>query len=169
MVAPILSKRRRRILASLYRTYGGVVQRRARQLLGTETEAEEVLQGVFVKLVEHPETLDRIRDPLAWFYVATTRASLNLIRNRKNRERLLEERGPTERPYSLSAEDSAAIGQALSALPDELASVFVYYYVDQMNHAEIAGIVGCSRRQVGYLLERARNQLAGLAIEGGDD
>ena len=30
-----------------------------------------------------------------------------------------------------------------------------------MTHTEVAGLLGCSRRQVGYLLERARLQAAG--------
>ena len=61
-----------------------------------------------------------------------------------------------------SIETAAFVQQALAALPDELSSTFVYYYVDQMTHSEIAGILGCSRRQVGNLLERAHAKLEQL-------
>ena len=44
--------------------------------------------------------------------------------------------------------------EALSTLDEELAGLAVYYYLDEMTHAEIAEQLGCSRRQVGYLLER---------------
>jgi RNA polymerase sigma-70 factor (ECF subfamily) len=40
-------------------------------------------------------------------------------------------------------------------MPDELAQVVVYAYVDEMTHQEIADVLRCSRRQVGNLLQRA--------------
>jgi DNA-directed RNA polymerase specialized sigma24 family protein len=39
-------------------------------------------------------------------------------------------------------------------MPEPLALVAVYYYVDELSHAEIARIMGCSSRHVGNLLER---------------
>jgi RNA polymerase sigma-70 factor, ECF subfamily len=60
------------------------------------------------------------------------------------------------------AESVAARGEGwiemrrmLAKLPDDLAQAVVYYYIDEMTHAEIAEQLGCSRRQVGNLLERA--------------
>ena len=67
-------------------------------------------------------------------------------------------------PYRLT--DTLVIGAFIEArscerfamlvphLDEELAQVAVHYYLDEMTHAEIADILGCSRRQVGYLLER---------------
>src|SRR4051812_368461 len=52
------------------------------------------------------------------------------------------------------SEQVATVRDLLSRLPDRLAEVAVYYYVDEMTHAEIAGILGCSRRHVGDILQR---------------
>ena len=41
-------------------------------------------------------------------------------------------------------------------LPDEVAAAVVYHHLDGMTPAEVAELLGCSRRQVGYLLERAQ-------------
>jgi RNA polymerase sigma factor (sigma-70 family) len=45
--------------------------------------------------------------------------------------------------------------EMLGRLPHDLAEVVVYYYLDEMTQDEIADQIGCSRRQVGHLLDRA--------------
>ena len=54
----------------------------------------------------------------------------------------------------VSAEELAVLHAELARLPEPLAQVAVYRYVDEMTHDEIARILGCSRRHVGDLLER---------------
>ena len=52
-----------------------------------------------------------------------------------------------------------AVRQLLARLPGELAAVVVYRHLDGMTQEEISTLLGCSRRQVGYLLERAHASL----------
>lgn len=152
-------------LSELYRRYGAVVRRRARQITGSDDEAQEVLQELFRTLVETPQALDEVREPVAWLYRATTHMCLNRIRNRKNRERILREQGEAPEAREGDAEAATVVKQALQGLPENLAVAFVYYYLDQMTHAEIATMLGCSRRQVGYLLEQAHAHLERLKRE----
>jgi RNA polymerase sigma-70 factor (ECF subfamily) len=147
---------------ALYQRFGAVVLRRARQITRCEHEAEEILQEIFQGLLEKPESLDRARNELAWIYGATTHLSLNRIRKGKNRERLLREKSPPPGPDSVCAENATLAQRALDALPDELSAAFVYRYLDEMTHGEIARILGCSRRQVGNLLDRAHERLERL-------
>ncbi len=149
-------------VASLYQRFGAVVLRRARQITRCEHEAEEILQEIFQGLLENPESLDRARSELAWIYGATTHLSLNRIRNSKNRDRLLREKSPPPGPDSVCAESATLAQRALSALPEELLEAFVYRYLHEMTHGEIAGLLGCSRRQVGNLLNRAHDRLERL-------
>jgi RNA polymerase sigma-70 factor (ECF subfamily) len=44
-------------------------------------------------------------------------------------------------------------------MPPDVAAAVVYHHLDGMTHAEVAELLGCSRRQVGYLLERAQSSL----------
>lgn len=158
-----MSVKHRKTVAELYRSHGAIVLRRARQITGSAEDAEEVLQEIFRGLLEQPKSLDRARSQVSWLYGATTHLCLNRIRNRKNRERLLRERMEPVYESGTSAESAALVRQALGTLPEELSDAFVYYYLDQMTHAEIAELVGCSRRQVGNLLERAHARLERLA------
>lgn len=142
----------------LYRSHAGTALRRARWLLGSEEDAREAVQHVFLGLVERPEQLDRFPSTVAWLYSAITHFCLNQLRNRRTRARLLAvamaPRG--DRVARPRGEALAAAAQLLDRLEPMLAEVAVYHYVDEMTHDEIAHVLGCSRRHVGNLLERAR-------------
>ncbi len=57
------------------------------------------------------------------------------------------------------ADALAEVRAVLGLRPDEVAAAVVYYHLDGMTYDEIAGQLGCSRRKVGYLLERAQDVL----------
>jgi RNA polymerase sigma factor (sigma-70 family) len=142
-------------VTAAYKTHGNVVLRRARQILGTD-DAEEVLQEVFIALAEDPDQFRGQSSLVSYLYSATTHACLNRIRNKKTRAALLTEKvAPSEEPRTdAGGETLAIVRDLLERVPDDLARVAVYYYVDEMTHDEIAEIMGCSKRQVGNLVER---------------
>jgi len=146
-------------LETLYRAHGHVVLRRARQLMGDEQEALDVLQDVFTSLVRRPEQFQGRSSFTTWLYSATTHRCLNQLRNRKTRQRLLDQRPPADAAPA-RAEDLAQARQVLARLPDRLAQVAVYTYFDEMTQDEIAEVLGCSRRQVGKLLQKVARQVA---------
>lgn len=147
---------------ALYRSYGHSVLRRARQILANDDEAGEVLQEIFVGLVARPEQFDGKSAPSTFLYSVTTHACLARLRNRKNRLRLIDEQ---VKPWTTdvdprSADTIAIIRAELAQLPEDEARAAVYYHLDGMNHAEIAEVLGCSRRHVGNLLERTADRLS---------
>ena len=147
---------------SLYRKYGHSVLRRARQIMANDDEAGEILQDIFVGLVARPEQFDQRSAPSTFLYAVTTNACLSRLRDRKNRMRLVDEQ---VKPWTTdidprSAEAASMVRGVLAQLPDEQARAAVYYHLDGMTHAEIADVLGCSRRHVGDLLERVADRLA---------
>lgn len=149
-----------RRLASVYRRHGPAVFRRAWQMLGVEADAHEVVQEVFLSLVERPEQFQQKSSVTTFLYSATTHACLNRLRNEKTRERLRKERladpgtAPEQQRGGLDAEQLLMLQQAVESMPDELAQVAIYYLVDGLTHREIARLLSCSRRHVGNLLAR---------------
>ncbi|NOU26502.1 MAG: sigma-70 family RNA polymerase sigma factor [Polyangiaceae bacterium] len=142
---------------ALYRSYGPVVLRRARRILGNADEAHEVLQEVFASLIDAPDQIPNNADLLNWFYAVTTHRCLNRLRDARNRARLLSQHGAAasdHKPASMDIE--VGVRAFLVELSDELARVAVFFFLDEMTHDEIAEVVGCSRRQVGYLLDQVR-------------
>jgi RNA polymerase sigma-70 factor (ECF subfamily) len=140
----------------LFRERGPMVLRRARQILGDTEEAREALQEIFAGFLGSGAGFAGRSSVTTWLYGVTTHHCLNRLRNRRTRERLLAERGAPQPAPPPTAEAIATAAELLARMPDELATVVVYYYLDEMSHAEIARLVGSSRRHVGDLVERAR-------------
>jgi len=139
----------------LYRKHAAGAFRRALRLLGSDADAAEVVQDVFVSLFERPEQF-RGGNMSAFLYSAVTHACLNLMRDQRNRYRLLVEHGETatQADPGKNPEWVLTARAVLEDMPEPLAQVAVYYYLDELSQHEIAEILGCSRRHVGDLLER---------------
>ena len=147
-----------------YREYAHSVLRRAQRLLGSAPEAHEVLQEVFMTLLESPQQFAGRSALLTWLYSATTHACLNRLRNARSRSALAERhREALLPPSSWCAPDQAAlVRRLLAGLREELAAVAVYHHLDRMTLDETAEALGCSRRKVAYLLAELREQLSGM-------
>lgn len=150
-------------LEDLYLRHGPAVLRRANTILGNSADAEDVLQDVFATVVAK---IDGFRGDSAvgtWLYQITTRACLDRIKVKKRRDALLEA-GSHQRPAQTheSTEIAPLLRNALAKLPRKLTTIAIYYYLDGMTHEEIAELLGCSRRKVGYLLDRFHSRASRL-------
>jgi len=143
-------------LDRIYRDHGHVVVRRARRLLGDEAEASEVLQEVFLSLLDRPGQFEGRSAVTTFLYAMTTNACLNRLRNRRRRARLLADVVSVDVRPDASHEASLDAALLLAQLPERLARVAIYYYLDEMTHEEIADVLGVSRRQVGNLVLRVQ-------------
>jgi RNA polymerase sigma-70 factor (ECF subfamily) len=155
----------RKVVEQHYREHGHMVLRRARALLREEQDAREVLQEVFMSLLDRPEQFEQRSSITTWLYVVTTNACLTRMRNQRTRQRLVDERADTlvPGPPGSDAERWAQVRQLLAKLPEELAAVAVHYFLDEMTQQEIAELIGCSRSQVGKLLDRIAVHTQGAA------
>ena len=148
--------KRRRELELAYRAHGPSVLRRARAILGNEAEAQEVLQDLFAGFAADPSALLDARSRVAFLYQATTHRCLNTIRNGRNRRRLIDARACELAPVrnDTAPEPRVLAHDMLLRLDEDTAKAAIFYFVDGMTHAEIAELLGCSRRHVGNLLQR---------------
>jgi RNA polymerase sigma factor (sigma-70 family) len=141
---------------ALYRSYGHSVLRRARQILGSDDDASDMVQEIFAGLVARPDQFAGRSAPSTFLYAVTTHACLARLRDRRNRVRLIEEH---VKPWLTdidrgTAETRTAVQAVLAQLPDDEATAAVYHHLDGMSHAEIAEVMDCSPRHVGKLLAR---------------
>lgn len=151
-------------LEALYVSHGAAVLRRARQLLGDEAEAQEVLHDVFTSLLEDPAQFAGRSSMMTFLYRMTTNAALGRLRRRRGRDRLLAENPSACEPARPAGPEALVELRArLLSLPDELSQVAVYYHMDEMTQDEIAELLGCSRQWVGKLLQRLAEHEPGRA------
>jgi RNA polymerase sigma factor (sigma-70 family) len=151
-------------VGALYAQHRAVVLRRAQQLLGSRTEAEDVAQEIFESMLTGKRDPEEARTPVAWIYTITTRVCLNRIRDGKNRSRLLEGQVLTSTTRAV-AERLTMLRSIIGRMPEDQARATVHYYMDEMSQDEIAELMGCSRRHVGHLLERAQTWLAAEGVQ----
>lgn len=137
----------------LYRVYGPLVLRRARAMLGEEQAARDAVHDVFVKVLGAFAEFRNEASPVTWLYRSTTNHCLNVLRARLRRPELpqQDEHDALARD-ELSVCDRLTLTTVLARVPEHLREIGVYYYLDQMSHEEIAGLMGLSRRTVGNRL-----------------
>ncbi len=146
-----------------YARYGPTLLRKARRMLGSAADAEDVVQSVFVDLVRRGQ---RGAD-LPYLFRAVTTRCLNHVRDRGNRARLLERQEPALRGLVRTRCDDQVIGMdLLTKLCDRLdpacAEVLVYRYFDDLTQDEIADMQSVSRKTVGARLARVREAVQAL-------
>jgi RNA polymerase sigma-70 factor, ECF subfamily len=161
-------------LASLVETYSALLFRVAHSILRNRTEAEDVVQDVFVRILEHRQSLPAIRDLRVWLI----RIAWNLAIDRRRRIRPAQfDEGFAE---SLVAKDllaDEALQEAqrmksvlyeMERLPRAERDVLLLSAVEELGAAEMAEIVGRSESAVRALLFRARTRLRERLEEGGN-
>lgn len=147
-------------LGALYTRGTPIVLRRARALSGDEQWSREVVQAVFVRVLERPSHLEEMRDPVQWLYRTTTRVCLERLRCTAGEALLPDHAACPEGPgASVASGSSVAIARLAASLPPPLDQVAIYAWLDGMGRSEIASVLGCSEAAAGRMLRSARQLL----------
>jgi RNA polymerase sigma-70 factor (ECF subfamily) len=149
-----------------YQRYGPALLRKAERVLQSREDARDVVQALFVDLLERGD--DANANDLSYLYRAVTNRCLNVIRDRNNRTRLLARqdavlRGPVRTSCEARAVDLDLLCKLASELDPESCEILVYRFVDDMGLEEIAQLTGKSRKTIGKRLDRVRNAVLRLS------
>jgi RNA polymerase sigma-70 factor (ECF subfamily) len=156
-------------LGTLFRDHYRGMFRVAYRITGSESDAEDVLQTVFVRLTPGWVNRDLSPNPRGFLYRAAINASLDLVRSRKRRNSVPLEVVDFEKDPKLSAaspEDELVdtelrelFREAVAKLEGRAAAAFVLRYYEGYDNRRIAEILGTSQLVVGVTLHRARTRL----------
>jgi len=147
-----------------YARYGPALLRKAERMLQDRDEAKDVVQGLFVDLLQRPGTpLD-----LPYLYRAVTHRCLNHLRDRRNRGALLANADQALRGLARTRLDDRVVDrQLLASLAERVDAqaweILVYHFVDDMTQDEIAALIGTSRKTVVRRLAVIREEARRLA------
>jgi RNA polymerase sigma-70 factor (ECF subfamily) len=150
----------------LFSNHCQFVYRTAYSVLRNRQDAEDVLQNLFLKLLERELPLDVTRNPQAYLYRAAVNLSLNVVRSRKH-EVATDDFRSLDRPMpEASFEDADSrreqLMQAIALLRPKAAEIVILRYAHDYSDAQIARMLGKSRGCVAVTLFRARARLKRL-------
>lgn len=161
-------------VADLYARYGRLVTHRVQRFFSGD-EVQEVVQEVFLRVLDQASSFRGASSPATWLFQVTTRHCLNRLRDAGRRRALWEAHGPPDwgAPTSPAVQEShTLLAQVWRQLDPEQLQIAVLFHLDGLSHREIARVVGLSARTVGNRLAQitalARAH-AGLPTQGGPD
>lgn len=157
-------------LGVLFRDNYKVLFRVAYRLTGSHSDAEDVLQTIFLKLTPNNRSLgDLSPNPRGYLYRAAVNGSVDLLRKRTRANSVsLDVLDFNQSPKNAvsSPEDNFAdvelrelIRQAVSKLEGRAATAFALRYFEGYDNSQIAEVLGTSQLVVAVTLHRARTRL----------
>jgi len=151
-------------LEQVFMDHYEAVYRTAYRITGNGTDAEDVLQTLFLRLVRQPAAPVRDGQWLPYLRCAAVNAALDVLRRRRSvplavvEPRLQE---PRPGPYELyrGRELGERLRAVLATMTPRAATIFLLRYVEGHTNTEIARMVGTSTSTVAVTLFRARRHL----------
>lgn len=148
----------------LFADHKELVFRAAYRITGNSSDAEDVLQTVFLRLLRLAQPPE-IRHLRAYLHRAAVNAALDLLRARKESHHL-----PLEEHPDIAGETSASsrqesgelrswLRQALAELNPKWAEMFILRFIEDYSNREIAGMMKTSAAAVAVALHRTRAHL----------
>ena len=155
-------------LERLFQAHHGAVMRAAYRITGNATDAEDVLQTVFMRLLSRRADSAAMENVPAYLHRAAVNAALDLVRGRRESRQISID---VHVPRLEAAEDTAPdrqhearemrdlIRRAISHLPPHMAEIFALHYFEGYSNPEIASLLDLSVAGIAVTLHRARTRL----------
>ena len=155
-------------LADLFRDHHERVYRAAYRITGDPSDAEDVLQNVFLRLLRRGDELDLSATASPYLHRAAVNTALDLLRVRRRApavelgevaERLADGEAVGPEGFRRGRELRQALRRGLAKLNPETAEVFVLRYIEGFANHEIASLLDLPPTTVAVRLHRARLRL----------
>ena len=153
----------------LYRTSYGIT--------GNRDDAEDVLQSLFVRLLQSGLPPQLKRNPAGYLHRATVNLSLNVLRSRKRTKQvqgvdmLTIPAPPSPEPDAWRERDGfhGQLINAIATLKPRALEILMLHYKHDYSDAQIAALLGTSRGSIAVTLYRIRVRLRTLLRGAGFD
>ena len=142
-----------------------------RYTAGDSALAEDVVQEVFVRLLDAVDNLRDDDDLGGWLYRVTANRCLSILQRQKVRSAILRTLGRSESRASglderLDARESLTrVFEAMQQMPPKERIVFSMLHLDELRQSEIAAALGYSKGYVCKLVRRATQRVEAIGYE----
>ncbi len=144
--------------------------------LSNEADAADLAQETFVKVFQNRARFDLNQKFSTWLYTIATNLLRDRFRWHKRRPEVsldaqsqtgasldaVPETKPSPSEQLQAGERATQVRQAIASLPDELRTPLILFEYEDLSHAQVGAILGCSAKAVETRLYRARARLRSL-------
>ena len=156
-------------LEDLFLEHCQMLHRTAYAITGHRQDAEDVLQSIFVNLLQRGLAPDVLQHPARYLHRAAVNLSLNVLRTRKRRRLVyeietLEIAAPDQEHENRPEHEERheRLTAALTRLKPRALEILLLHYKHEYSDAQIAALLGTSRGTVAVALFRIRARLRTL-------
>ena len=152
----------------LYRQQGARMRNLARNLLGTQSDAEDAVQETFLKVQRSIGSFRGQSSFMTWIFRILVNTCHDLRRGRIRRKELAQEETEDSDPLPNMKAPGAhptlrmALERAIAKLTQHQRDVFLLYEVEGFRHAEIAGMLEITETASKNTLFQAKKSLRGM-------
>jgi len=155
-------------LEQIFRENHALVFRAAYRITGNATDAEDVLQTVFLRMLKRDTTAEPVGNMASFLHRSAVNAALDLARSRQNIRHIpLDELEPVlAEPASRSPERAQNSNEirdwlrgALARLNPRIAQMFALRFFEGKDNPEIARLLNTTPGTVAVTLSRTRDRL----------
>jgi RNA polymerase sigma-70 factor (ECF subfamily) len=143
----------------LFRAYHGLVFRVAYRITGNATDAEDVLQTVFLRLVGRDGSAAPLENCENYLRRAAINAALDVVRARRASETAPLTDSQLGRGELARGELRDCLRRSLATLNPQAAEIFALRFFEGHSNPEIARMLRVSQVRVAVTVHRARRQL----------
>jgi RNA polymerase sigma-70 factor (ECF subfamily) len=155
-------------IEKIFREHHQRVVQAAYRVTGNASDAEDVLQSVFVRLLKGRQPPNTSENLGSYLHRAAVNASIDLLRSRRSRRAVALDDVADRMPggsdsdpaqQQRSEEIRAWLRDAVSQLSSQASEIFLLRYLEGYGNQEIAELVGTSPGVVAVVLHRTRHRL----------
>ena len=150
----------------IFEEHYSLVYRTAYGVTGRVEDAEDVVQTIFLRLLQRDSPRDFAKNPRAYLYRAAVNLSLTVVQTRRRRaltEESEELAATIPSRASSRAEDlHRKLYESIGQLSAKAAQILILRYLHNYSDAEIARLLGTSRGVIAVTLFRSRARLKKL-------
>ena len=159
--------------ARIVERYQTQVYNLAYRMLGTQQDAEDAAQEIFIRVYTRLESFDRTRRFSTWLMSVGSNYCIDRLRRRRpvlpidDVVGILSSKEPGPERQALRREQQVEVQRALNRLPDHYRLISILRYWNDLSYDEICGVTGLSESAVKTRLHRARRMIAEALEEEG--
>ncbi len=145
--------------AELYENHYAAVYRAALRVTGNPADAEDVLQTVFLRVLNQGGQMEHAQRPEAYFRRAAVNASIDLLRRRIARTEIQINDAPVLPAKEETTLLKERLRRAIATLEENDAIIFLLRYVEGFTNGELAEMYGQEKNSIAVRLHRIRQAL----------